>query len=174
MKKPLKSKSSKPFRYWKNFKILEAELKPICVALGKFPSRGDLVNFGRMDIVSAINKHHGGFQKVCAKLGFDLNKRPTGYYKTFAKLKKDLALQITADIISKRFLRVVNRILRTRVNRCDRGNKKDQGETQSLRPRKTAVAGPVRVGHLDAKYLSENWTQSQYHQETDRAGEGRT
>jgi hypothetical protein len=80
----------KPPNYWKSWNNLENELKIEINRIGYFPTQDDLRKISRDDIVNAIHRHHGGMNVVKEKMGYELPRKPMGYYKSWENTKKEL------------------------------------------------------------------------------------
>ncbi len=59
-----------PKNWFRDFRRLKDELLPICESLGHLPSRAELLEMGRPDLIHAIAKHHGGYRKMESKIGY--------------------------------------------------------------------------------------------------------
>lgn len=64
--------------FWNDNTIIE-NLKPIIETFGYFPTQKDLLNINRQDLIGTIRKH-GGSNKFRTLLGYDLLKKPNGYW----------------------------------------------------------------------------------------------
>lgn len=84
--------------YWKEFKNIEALLKPICKKLGRMPSNNELINIGMANISRYIYKYHGGGIEVAKKLGYptydDVNERHHHDYCDYENTLKELLVYI--------------------------------------------------------------------------------
>lgn len=71
--------------YWRQTKNIEAEIKPICEELGRFPTYKELELRGRSDLIHAMNRYHGGQRKLARKIGFPVENsashRPRGFWE---------------------------------------------------------------------------------------------
>jgi len=71
--------------YWRRTKNIEAEIKPMCEELGRFPTYNELELRGRSDLMHAMNRYHGGQRKLARKIGFpvenSVSHRPRGFWK---------------------------------------------------------------------------------------------
>ncbi len=85
----------KPSGYWDNWDNVERELTDIIKEIGHFPSQKELVSRGYGSLANAI-LDHGGFSNVRQKMGFELVRKPNGYYRVFENVRRKLE-----DIISK-------------------------------------------------------------------------
>lgn len=96
----------KPSGYWKDFEKVKREILNINEQrgeLGMMPTAEQLNQLGRLDLIRAISKHHGGFQSVAEKLRLEFKKRRAGYWQDFANIEKHIlafiSLHGTADIM---------------------------------------------------------------------------
>ena len=81
--------SRKSNRYWQDWSNVEGELREIIEQEGEFPTRKRL-RAGRSSLARAINQYHGGFPKVRKKLGFDLKRKPNGYWQDWSNVEGEL------------------------------------------------------------------------------------
>ena len=64
----------KPNGYWDDFSNLECELLAFMEERGTpgvMPTASELIEAGRSDLASAVNKKHGGYLAVIEKLGLE-------------------------------------------------------------------------------------------------------
>jgi len=54
--------------YWKNFSNIENELKELEKKLGRLPTYSELESLGRHDLLSGMQKYHGGYNSVRRRL----------------------------------------------------------------------------------------------------------
>ena len=80
----------KPHGYWRNWENLENELKCEIIQLGHFPTKAELEKRGRGDIANAIYRHHGGMFSVRKQMGYELSRKPMGYFNSWDNTKKEL------------------------------------------------------------------------------------
>lgn len=74
---------TKPFHHWKQWGHVEAVLLPVINELGTFPTSRQLHDRGLTTVVRAIEKYHGGINATRARLGFDLQAKPRGYWQNW-------------------------------------------------------------------------------------------
>lgn len=88
----LNNSTNKSNNYWKEWTKIEKILLPICKKIGKFPTASYLKNNNNQSLLSGINAHHGGLNKVALKLGYDINKKENGYWENWDNLKNELLI----------------------------------------------------------------------------------
>lgn len=69
------NRSRKPVNYWGVWENLERELQPLLDRFGLIPQEKDFRSVERMDLLAAINRHHGGLRALRIKLGVDKLKK---------------------------------------------------------------------------------------------------
>jgi hypothetical protein len=84
--------------YWKDFKNIEALLRPICEELGRMPSTNELRNRGLGNVSRYIYKYHEGGIKVAKRLGYliydEVNERHSHDYWNYENTLKELIAYI--------------------------------------------------------------------------------
>ncbi len=100
---------SRPPRYWKDFKDLEAQLRGIIAdelrdedgkvmkAEGEFPSAGMLSRIGQSALVGAMRRH-GGIHAVRKRMGFESTKWRVGYWRQLENVKTELRKIIGSEL----------------------------------------------------------------------------
>jgi hypothetical protein len=79
--------------HWKDFENVKQEIRNLNQQrgqLGMMPTAEQLKQLGRLDLIRAISKHHGGFQSVAEQLGLEFKKKRAGYWLDFANVEKDI------------------------------------------------------------------------------------
>jgi len=82
----------KPRGYWKDFSIVERELKPIIKELGHFPTQTELKERGYTGMSSAVQDNHGGLNCVRERMGYKLNTKPSGYWTDKENVLREIDL----------------------------------------------------------------------------------
>jgi len=108
--KPLQT----PDRYWKDPAKFTAEIRKeiekeyvdergtVFKRAGEFPADSQLKAAGRSDLVNAIRKYHGGFNKVRMQFGFPVEQiKPKGYWDDPSNLKRELKAEIEKEYCDK-------------------------------------------------------------------------
>ncbi|HEY9803554.1 MAG TPA: hypothetical protein V6D25_24635 [Leptolyngbyaceae cyanobacterium] len=84
--------------FWKDFKNIEALLRPVCEELGRMPSANELINRGLGNLSRYIYKYHGGSIEVAKKLGYliydEVNGRHSHDYWNYENTLKELITYI--------------------------------------------------------------------------------
>lgn len=81
----------RPPNYWKDFKHVREELKPVVRELGHFPSRDELIDYGLGGLVDAVKIYHGGFKKVKKRMGYSPSEvKLKGYWTNFDHVREGL------------------------------------------------------------------------------------
>jgi hypothetical protein len=90
----------------KNFSFIRHALEELISETGQFPSPSDLTNKGFDNIKQAINKYHGGFEKVAAEMGYDLKYTPKNKFKNWNYVENELKkiMQILGHFPTKKEL----------------------------------------------------------------------
>ncbi|MBI4435769.1 hypothetical protein HY630_03795 [Candidatus Uhrbacteria bacterium] len=76
--------------HWLVWKNCEAKLRELMAEIGKFPSGKWLAANKHGGLADAINKRHGGFLKVRARLGHVRDVKPDGYWQVWKNVEKEL------------------------------------------------------------------------------------
>ncbi len=79
----------KPSGYWLGWENFEAELRPIIDKLGHFPSREELQELDRKDLISAF-KHHGKLRDIRKMIGCEGGRKPRGYWQDWSNFVSEL------------------------------------------------------------------------------------
>lgn len=82
----------KPRNFWTEENTING-LKEIINKINYFPSKNELINMNKHDLISAINKH-GGLEKFRKLFGYELIQKPNGYW-TDETILKELKLIIS-------------------------------------------------------------------------------
>ncbi|MFX0138693.1 MAG: hypothetical protein ACFFDN_33940 [Candidatus Hodarchaeota archaeon] len=81
----------KPRFYWKEWDNVKRDLKEIIKNLNeRFPTRGNLEELGRLDLLNAIQRYHGGLDKVKEKMGYKIRKKSFNYWKKWDNVEQEL------------------------------------------------------------------------------------
>jgi len=89
----------KPKGYWKEFENVKHEILAFVAkegVSGKMPAIMDLRKAGYASLVCAIHEYHGGWPEVAKRLDLSLGQRPTGYWKDFDNVRREI-LAFIAD-----------------------------------------------------------------------------
>ena len=78
----------KAFSYWNNFEKIQYELERITEKLGRFPTKIDLRNQDRLDILRVLDRH-GGYLGVRERLGYGNSIPP--------ELEQEFAFNVESD-----------------------------------------------------------------------------
>jgi hypothetical protein len=73
---------------------VEKELSMIIEKLGHFPTCQELREMRRGDISNAISRYYGGMHEIRKRLGFESNRKPPGYWKSWQHLVEELQPEI--------------------------------------------------------------------------------
>eukprot|EP00871_Galdieria_phlegrea_P005969 jgi/Galph1/85/GphlegSOOS_G4871.1 len=79
--------------HWLDIDTLKREILTFMQSQTSFPTQTDLKTNGRQDLLEAIRKH-GGMHLVASKLGFELKRKPKGYWKDFLSLRAEISVFI--------------------------------------------------------------------------------
>ncbi|MDO8508091.1 MAG: hypothetical protein Q7S27_00235 [Nanoarchaeota archaeon] len=71
----------KPMGYWRDFQHVKTTLEELEKILGHFPNQREMSEKGYTSLPSALNKYHGGLNKVAESLGKLTQQRARGYWK---------------------------------------------------------------------------------------------
>ncbi len=82
----------RPNSYWKKWENVKLELQRVMTEKfkGSFPSAKILETSGHNDLRVAIIRHHGGFNAVRKRMGFELDQKPKGYWKKWEIIRDQL------------------------------------------------------------------------------------
>lgn len=72
---------------WKDFEFVKNKLLKVVKQLGHFPTPTELRKLDLCGLKQAIEKYHGGFEKICQSLGYQLNYTPKNKYKDWDLVK---------------------------------------------------------------------------------------
>ena len=65
-------------KYWADFSNVEAELRPICEKLGRFPSTKEIAARGKSSLSRYGISKHGGVADVAKRLGYPTYDHASG------------------------------------------------------------------------------------------------
>lgn len=90
------SSDKKPLGYWKDIENRKRELRPVIEKLGHFPTFEELNKNGYKSLAAGINKN-SGFNKLREQMGYDLTRKPEGYWQN-PQNRKRVLLEITKEL----------------------------------------------------------------------------
>jgi uncharacterized coiled-coil DUF342 family protein len=82
--------NEKPKGYWKDIENVKKELKEVIEKLGRVPTYRELVKMGKSSLCSQVSRHHGKLTEICKKMGYEVKRKPSEYWRDFENIKKEL------------------------------------------------------------------------------------
>ena len=80
----------KPNGYWQNWDNVERELRNIIEQEGEIPAQKRLSELGRNDLNIGIIRNHGGLSAVRERMGYELKRKPNGYWENWENVEREL------------------------------------------------------------------------------------
>jgi hypothetical protein len=84
------SSSRQPNGFYKDFENLRAKLEEMIRELGHFPTTTELWKNKMSGLVNAVTAHHGGFNAVRARMGYQALHKPKGFWREWLNVEKSL------------------------------------------------------------------------------------
>jgi len=80
--------------YWRNFENARKELLPTIETYikkyGRLPRYAELKELGLGSLLQAVDESFGGLTRVYIRLGYNVRRKPQGYWNNFENLKREL------------------------------------------------------------------------------------
>ncbi len=89
----------KPKGYWQDFENVRGVILEYVAehgVSGKMPTIVELRKAGCGSLVSAIHDYHGGWHDVAGRLDLSVSQRPTGYWKDFDNVRREVLAFVAA------------------------------------------------------------------------------